>query len=136
MNVEFVDTNVFIYAHDGGAGEKHRRSVELLARLFEEGSGALSIQVLAEFYAAATRKLGMRSQQAEEAIMDLAGWTIHRTEHADLLRAARLHRRYRIAWWDALVINSALGLGCRVLWTEDLADGQRYGAVTVRNPFV
>jgi len=135
MSVEFVDTNVLIYAHDGGAGEKHKRSVELLARLFEEDSGALSIQVLAEFYAAATRKLGMSSQQAEEAIMDLAGWTIHRAEHADLLRAARLHRRYKIAWWDALVINSAMELGCRVLWTEDLADGQRYEAVTVRNPF-
>jgi predicted nucleic acid-binding protein len=135
MSVEFIDTNVLIYAHDGGAGARHERAVDLLARLFEDSSGALSIQVLSEFYAAATKKLAMKSQEAEDVINDLAAWTIHRPGHADLLRAAGLHRRYKIAWWDALIVNSAIELGCSVLWTEDLADGQRYGAVTARNPF-
>jgi len=136
MSVEFVDTNVLIYAHDGGAGKKHDRSVQLLSRLVEDGAGALSIQVLAEFYAAATKKLGISSQEAEEILADLGGWIIHRPGHADLLRAARFQRRYKISWWDALVVNSAVELGCGVLWSEDLADGQRYGSVTVRNPFV
>jgi predicted nucleic acid-binding protein len=135
MSVEFVDTNILIYAHDGGAGAKYKTSVELLTRLFEEGCGASSIQVLAEFYSAATRKLGMKSADAEEAIADLGGWTIHRPAHADLLRAARLQRRYSIAWWDALIVNSAVELGSDVLWSEDLSHGQRYEAVTVRNPF-
>lgn len=135
MSVEFIDTNVLVYAHDGGAGKKHEASVELLSRLFEDGAGALSVQILAEFYAAATRKLAMTSQEAEAVIADLAGWTIHRPGHADLLRAAHLHRRYQLAWWDALILNSAVELGCDVLWSEDFTDGQRYGGVTVRNPF-
>src|ERR1039458_9389633 len=96
MSVEFVGTNVLVYAHDGGAGAKHDRSVELLRRLTEDGSGALSIQVLGEFYVTATKKLGMTSQEAEEGLLDLGGWIIHRPSHADLLRAARLHRRYII----------------------------------------
>ena len=136
MSVEFVDTNVLLYAHDGGAGKKHERSVRLLSRLVEDGAGAVSIQVLAEFYAAATKKLGISSQEAEEILADLGGWIIHRPGHADLLRAARFQRRYKISWWDALVVNSAVELGCGVLWSEDIADGQRYGSVTVRNPFV
>jgi predicted nucleic acid-binding protein len=135
MSVEFIDTNVLVYAHDGGAGARHVRAVDLLARVFDDSNGALSIQVLSEFYAAATKKLAMKSQEAEDVINDLAGWTIHRPGHANLLRAARLQRRYKIAWWDALIVNSAIELGCSVLWTEDLSDGQRYGAVTVRNPF-
>ena len=135
MSVEFVDTNVLVYAHDGGAGAKHRRAVELLERLFEDRSGAISIQVLSEFYAAVTKKLGMKGEEAEASIRDLGSWVIHRPSHADLVQAIRLHRRYRIAWWDALVLNSAIELGCSVCWTEDLRDGQRYGAVTVRNPF-
>jgi predicted nucleic acid-binding protein len=135
MSVEFVDTNVFLYAHDGGAGKKHERSVQLLSRLVEDGAGAISIQVLAEFYAAATKKLGMTSQEAEAVLADLGGWIIHRPGHADLLRAARFQRRYKMSWWDALVVNSAAELGCSVLWSEDLADGQRYGSVMVRNPF-
>src|ERR1035437_6581998 len=85
MSVEFVDTNVLIYAHDGGAGEKHERSVQLLSRLVEDGAGAISIQVLAEFYSAATKKLGIASQEAEEILADLGGWIIHRPGHADLL---------------------------------------------------
>ena len=136
MSVEFVDTNVLLYAHDGGAGKKHERSVRLLSRLVEDGAGAISIQVLAEFYAAATKKLGISSQEAEEILADLGGWIIHRPGHADLLRAARFQRRYKMSWWDALVVNSAVELGCGVLWSEDIADGQRYGSVTVRNPFV
>ena len=136
MSVEFVDTNVLLYAHDGGAGKKHERSVRLLSRLVEDGAGAVSIQVLAEFYAAATKKLGISSQEAEEILADLGGWIIHRPGHADLLRAARFQRRYKMSWWDALVVNSAVELGCGVLWSEDIADGQRYGSVTVRNPFV
>ena len=135
MSAEFVDTNVLVYAHDGGSGAKHRQAVELLTRLFEEACGGLSIQVLCEFYSAATRKLGMPSGEAEEVIRDLGGWTIHRPRHADLLKAAQLQRRHKIAWWDALMVQSAIELGCTVLWTEDLADGRRYGSVTVRNPF-
>ena len=136
MSVEFVDTNVLIYAHDGGAGQKHERSVQLLSRLVEDGAGAISIQVLAEFYSAATRKLGIASQEAAEILADLGGWIIHRPGHADLLRAARFQRRYKMSWRDALVVTSAVESGCSVLWSEDLADGQRYGSVTVRNPFV
>jgi predicted nucleic acid-binding protein len=135
MSVEFIDTNVLVYAHEGGAGAKHDRAVDLLARLFEDASGALSIQVLSEFYSIATRKLAMKSEEAEEVISDLGTWIVHRPGHADLLKASRLHRRHKISWWDALVLNSAIELGCSVLWTEDLADGQRFGSVIVRNPF-
>jgi len=135
MSVEFVDTNLLVYAHDGGAGRKHGQAVELLARLFEEGTGALSIQVLAEFYAAATRKLGMTSAEAEAVIGDLGSWIIHRPAHADLLKAAQLERRYQLGWWDALILTSAIELGCNVLWTEGFSDGRRLGPLTVRNPF-
>lgn len=135
MSAEFIDTNVLIYAHDGGAGAKHARAVELLARLFEEANGALSVQVLSEFYSAASKKLAMESREIEDVISDLGVWLIHCPSHADLLKASQFHRRYKIAWWDAMIVNSATELGCTVLWTEDLNDGQRYGTVTIRNPF-
>jgi predicted nucleic acid-binding protein len=135
MSAEFIDTNILIYAHDASAGSKHKRAVELLTRLLEEDSGALSVQVLSEFYSAATRKLAMKSQAAEDVIRDLRGWTTHSPGHADVLKACGLLRRYKTSWWDALILNSAIELGCSVLWTEDLTNGQRYGSVTVRNPF-
>ncbi len=136
MSVEFVDTNVLVYAYDGGAGIKHEKSVGLLTRLFENGNGALSIQILSEFYSVAIRKLDMTSEETERVIEDLGGWSIHRPGHADLLRAARLHRRYKTNWRDALILNSAIELGCSIVWSEDLNPGQRYGTVRVQNPFI
>jgi predicted nucleic acid-binding protein len=135
MSVEFVDTNIFVYAHEAGAGSKHRAAVDLLARLFEEQSGAVSIQVLSEFYVSATKKLGMKSQEAEDVIADLGSWTIHRPTHQDVLRACRIQREQKVSWWDALIVNSAIELGCEVLWSEDLASGRKHGKMTIRNPF-
>lgn len=135
MSVEFVDTNVILYAYDSGASAKHARALNVMVRLVESLTGALSVQVLAEFYAVATKKLHMTSEAAEEIVRNLGIWTIHRPGHSDLLKASRLHRRYQLSWWDALIVTSALELGCTVLWTEDLTDGQRFGDLTVRNPF-
>ncbi len=135
MSAEFVDSNIFIYPHDGGAGVKHEKSVALLSRLFEHGTGALSIQVLTEFYSAPTRKLRMTGEEAEEVLRDLQDWTWHRATLADLLSASRLYRRYKVSCWEALIVNSAIELGCAVLWSEDLADGHKFGSLMVRNPF-
>ena len=135
MSVEFVDTNILIYAHDMSAGAKRSQSVELLKRLFDDGTGALSVQVLCEFYAAATAKLGMKPEKAEEILQDLEGWLLHRFSHADLLAASRLHRKHKLPWWDALIVQSATEMGCSLLWSEDFNDGQKFGALVVRNPF-
>jgi predicted nucleic acid-binding protein len=132
---EFVDTNILVYAHDSGAGRKYKVSMDLLGRLFAQRSGAISIQVLLEFYYAALKKLPLRSEDAEQVIFDLQTWTIHRPAHADVLRACRIQREFGANWWDAQIVNSATELGCNILWTEDLNDGQEYGPVTVRNPF-
>jgi predicted nucleic acid-binding protein len=135
MIVEFIDTNVLVYAYDSRAGSKHTVAISLVNRLLEAGSAALSVQILIEFYAAVT-KGGMKSQRAGEIVSDLGICARHRPDHADVIRAIELLRRYKISWWDALVVNSANELGCAVLWTEDLNHGQRYGGVTVRNPFL
>src|SRR5437763_17088301 len=105
MSVEFVDTNVLIYAHDRSARLKNAKSVNLLARLSDEESGALSTQVLSEFYSISTRKLRFSSEEAEEMVFDFGGWLIHRPAHVDLLRAAGLQRSFQISWWDALILN-------------------------------
>ena len=135
MIAEFLDTNILVYAFDSRAGSKHIIAAALLERLLKEGSAALSVQILIEFYAAAT-KGGMKSERAGEIVFDLGICAFHRPDHADVLQSIELLRRYKISWWDALVINSANQLDCRVLWTEDLNHGQRYGGVTVRNPFL
>jgi predicted nucleic acid-binding protein len=71
MSREFADTCVVVYAHDRTAGAKHVKSIELLTRLFEDRTGAVSVQVLSEFYEVATRKKAINSDRVEAAIRDL-----------------------------------------------------------------
>jgi predicted nucleic acid-binding protein len=136
VSLEFIDTNILVYAYERDAGEKHERALELLSRLYAERTGALSIQVMAEFYAAATLKLRMSSRVAEEILAELAIYVIHSPAHPDVLRAVRLQRRYKTSWWDALILSSALDLECSVLWTEDMTHRQRFGSLTMLNPFL
>lgn len=135
MSVEFVDTNIFVYASDSGMGAKFQTAVDLISRLAETAAGAISTQVLSEFYNAATTKLRMPGAEAEETLRDLGSWMIHRPGHSDVLSAVRIQPRCKIGWWDAMIVNSAIECNAEVLWTEDLRTGQKFGSLIVRNPF-
>lgn len=135
--LQFVDTNILIYAHDISAGQKHSRARELVRDLWQSGQGCLSIQVLQEFYVNVTQKVAkpLPIQAAAQIIADLAVWEAHCPGMQDILDAIRLQQRYQISFWDAMILASALQLGCQVIWSEDLNPGQAYGPVTVQSPF-
>jgi len=135
--LEFVDTNVLVYAHDQSAGEKHRFARALVERLWNLGNGCLSIQVLQEFYVTVTRKVAkpLTIGEASEIIRDLNYWHIHVPMGEDILGAIDIQKRYQISFWDAMVIHSAKCLGCAVVWSEDLADEQFFETLQVKNPF-
>src|SRR5437660_10263165 len=82
---EFVDTNVLIYAFDRTAGKKRDAAVALLARLWSDQIGCLSLQVLQEFYLTATKKLKMAPAEAFAQIDRFGKWTVHRPEFNDVL---------------------------------------------------
>jgi len=136
-NLQFVDTNVLIYAHDLSAGHKHVCSRELVHSLWQTGNGCLSIQVLQEFYVNVTQKVArpLVPDAAGQIITDLAVWEVHRPNVEDVLDAIRLQGRYQISFWDAMIVTSAIGLGCETIWSEDLNPGQVYDGVTVLIPF-
>jgi len=133
----FVDTNVLLYAYDASAGERHEHALALVARLGRARDGALSVQVLQEFYVNAVGKIARRlsPEQARDRLRALRRWTIHSPMAEDVLRAAALSEDHRISFWDAMIVTSAAELGCRRLWSEDLTDGQLIAGVRIINPF-
>ncbi len=135
--LEFVDTNVLIYAHDLSAGQKHIQAKALFRELWESRSGCLSVQVLQEFYVYVTQKVAkpLTSEAASQIIAELAVWQIHKPGVEEVLDAIRIQDRYQISFWDAMIVASALHLGCETLWSEDLNPGQAYEQVVVTNPF-
>jgi predicted nucleic acid-binding protein len=135
--LQFVDSNILIYAYDVTAGMKHEQAKALLAGLWESRCGCLSVQVLQEFYVTVTRKVTrpLAGDVAAEIVADLAAWRVHAPIVEDVNQAIGIRRRYAISFWDAMIIRSAAQLGCATLWSEDLNPGQVYEGVRVGNPF-
>lgn len=138
VNYHFVDTNILVYAHDISSGEKHRRALDLIKNLWETEHGCVSIQVLQEFYVTVTRKVAspISADQAAQIMRSFRVWRVHSPTIGDLEKAIGIQSRYLISFWDALIIQSAIQLQCRVLLSEDLNSQQLYDGVKVINPFV
>jgi predicted nucleic acid-binding protein len=135
--MEFVDTNVLLYAYDTAAGERHRAASELVDRLWRDRCGAISVQVLQEFYVNATRKVAATIDPgvAVERLKSLARWRVHSPLPDDVIAAASLSNRHQLSFWDAMIVRSAAELHCDTVWTEDLSDGLVIEGITLANPF-
>jgi predicted nucleic acid-binding protein len=133
----FVDTNVFVYACDRRDAGKKATAETLLRELWIEQRGRTSIQVLAEYYATVTRKLkpAYSPDDAWEEVETLLTWEPHPIDGSLLLQAREVERRYRLSWWDSMIVAAAQLQNCAVVMTEDLQHGLVCGTVTVRNPF-
>lgn len=133
----FLDTNVLLYAvtTDPAFSDKRRRAVDILCRT----DLAISAQVLAEFYANATKKmkLGIDPAAASEFLDEIiADMPCDPVDAALVTQGAAVSQRYQISYWDGAIIASARRMGCAALWSEDLNTGQTYDGVTVQNPFL
>jgi predicted nucleic acid-binding protein len=133
----FVDTNVLVYSYDADAGQKHDMARSVLIDLWGSGTGAVSTQVLQEFYVTVTRKLPvpLLKRSARDVIETYRAWPVHRPGVDDMLMASQLEERHQLSFWDALVIVSAQRSGARTFLSEDLQHGRRIGELVIVNPF-
>lgn len=133
----FVDTNVFVYARQSSEPLKQPIAEQWLESLWNGQTGRTSVQVINECYFTLTRKLkpGLRSDEAWDYVHELFAWNPQPIDRDVALRAKEFERRYRLNWWDSLIVGAAQAQCCTLLLTEDLRDRAVYGGVTVRNPF-
>jgi len=132
MNAKpFLDTNILIYAF----ASNDPRSEEAEALL--AAGGMISIQVLNEFVNVSRRKLRREWPEIEEALSVLRTildppipLTIEIHE-----AAVGLARNSGFSFYDSLIIAAAIRAGCRILYSEDMQDGQTVDGMTLRNPF-
>jgi predicted nucleic acid-binding protein len=134
--VQFVDTNVLLYAisHDPDEQEKATRANELLCAR----NVGLSVQVLQEFYVQATRDSRadrLTHEQAVALVDSFRRFPVQQTTIGVMLAAMSTRQRFGISYWDAAILEAARALGCQVVLSEDLSDGQDYAGVRVENPF-
>ena len=130
-----LDSNILVYAADARDGRKR----ELAIRVIEAAAGLdcpLALQVVGEFYAAATAKLKLGAKDAAGrarqliAGFDTFGYSVHAVRAA--LEEAP---KGPISYWDGVLLASAAETGCTTIFSDDMADGARFGSIAVANPF-
>ena len=128
----FLDTSVVLYLLSDEAA-KADRTEELLAQ-----TGVVSVQVLNEFAAVASRKLALSVPEIREVLGTVRTLCVTHplTEESHDL-GLEIAERHGFSLYDSMIVASALLAGCKVLYTEDLQHRQVIEKrLTVVNPFV
>ena len=134
----FVDTNVLVYSLDDDDPSKQATAKALLRRLSDANEAVISTQVLQELFVTTNRKFAGRMSiaEAEAVARRFAKLPIIQVDVPIIFAAMTRVQTASIAFWDALIVESALVAGATRLLTEDLQHRQVFeGRLRVENPF-
>jgi predicted nucleic acid-binding protein len=132
----FLDTNVLLYSisRDPAEAPKRERAIALI----DQDNGAVSVQVLQEFYVQATRPTRSDPLAHDIAAALIATWlrfTVQDINVSVLTHALEIKAHHGFSYWDSAIIAAAGALGCRELYSEDMAHGREVEGVVIINPF-
>jgi predicted nucleic acid-binding protein len=138
MALAFYDSNIFLYAAMRGLPPRDLYKRPIAQKLLELDDYGISAQVLAEFYGNVVKKgpAPFSHDEALEWVRLMASKPCIAIDSNLVTDGGLLAKRYKISYWDGAIIAAAHLLGVDTLYTEDLNDGQKYGDVTVINPFL
>ncbi len=131
----FFDTNILVYCTDTTAPEKQAIARALVSQASASGDAMVSTQVLIELFNVLTRKQLMPSTHAKVLVTAYTGWAVVPSDVSLVTAAIEKSIQHQLSIWDSMVIEAALRGGAQTLLTEDMSNGQRFGSLTVVNPF-
>jgi predicted nucleic acid-binding protein len=137
MRAVFVDSNILIYSQDATDPQKQSQALNWLEVLWRTRTGRISFQVLREVYANVTRKVQrpLPTERAQTLVRLFLQW-LPRPEDAEFFEVAwDIETRFKLSWWDSMIVAAAHLSECRFLLTEDFQESIDLNNVTVINPF-
>jgi predicted nucleic acid-binding protein len=134
--LEFLDTNVLVYAYDVSDLRKQQIAQRLVRRAVA-GEIAASSQVLGEFAVTLLHKVTPPAKPEDlMALLDTLGPIRLVPIDGDVvLRAVQARAQYGVHFYDGMILAAAERGGCQKIWSEDLNAGQQYFGCVVENPF-
>ena len=135
----FLDTNVFVYLFDTSAPAKAKKAARLVRDAVDTGKGIVSYQVVQEFFNVALRRFAhpMSAAEAEQYLVTVFRplLAVH-SSPALYVEALRIAGKHRFAWYDSIIVASALESRCDTLYSEDFQHGREIEGLRIENPFV
>jgi predicted nucleic acid-binding protein len=134
----FLDTNIFVYAFDRSAPAKAKKAAHLVRQAADTGRGIVSYQVVQEFFNVAFRRFvqPMTVAEAEQYLITVFRplLAIHSSPSL-YMEAMRIAGKHHLAWYDSLIVASALEGRCETLYSEDFQHGREIEGLEIENPF-
>jgi predicted nucleic acid-binding protein len=134
--LHFLDTNILLYSISRHPAEAAKR--ERAIALLEQDDGALSVQVLQEFYVQATRPTRPDRLSHDIAAALIKTWTrflVQEITLSILFGALEIKATHGFSYWDSAIVAAARALGCGTVYSEDLSHGREVEGITIINPF-
>ena len=127
----FFDTSVLLYLLSDDTVRADRIETLLSAR------GVISVQVVNEFAVVALRKLNMPLSEVREILGTIrAVCAVEPISVETHDRGLAVFERYRFSLYDSMLVATALISGAKILYSEDLQNGQIIDdQLRVTNPF-
>lgn len=131
-----IDTNILIYALDPAEPAKRATAADLLRRAIANHTLALSPQNLNECYKVLTQRRRLVPPDAARSYLThLMPWCIAPLDARTTVKAWAVQDEAGLAWWDALLVASALMAGCKLFISEDMQNGRLISGMRIVNPF-
>ena len=132
--MDFIDTNILVYANDRRDSHKHNQCLKLLEKYLASGQAVISTQVLYEYASTALSKLGQKDSVVRRQIELLSSLQVVPQSAALAIRAIEIKALYGLSFWDAAIIAAAEAGRCKRILSEDMNAGQFYCGIQMVNP--
>jgi predicted nucleic acid-binding protein len=140
MNVKsFLDTNVIVYAFGQSFPEKANLARQLITGGAADNQAIISYQVVQEFINVALRGFRVaiaRSDLESFVLTALFPMMAISSSPALMIEALRLQGQNQLSWYDSLIVAAAIQGRCKILYSEDMQHGRRFGDLVIQNPFL
>lgn len=134
----FIDTNVIVYLFDKSDIRKNERARKLVKEALESGNGVVSFQVIQEFCNVALRKFftPLSPGDCKTFVNRYLYPLCSIFPGIELYNAALdIKETTGYGFYDSIILASACHSGCKIIYTEDMKDGQNVNGIKIINPF-
>ncbi|WP_138480367.1 PIN domain-containing protein [Dyadobacter bucti] len=129
----FLDTNILLYCYAQDEPIRHSITLQVAANT----NTIISTQVLKETCNVLRKKLKLPWQDIRSAVDEIeSNNELVQVKLATIHKAVVLAERYQLQWFDSIIVASAIGADCSVLFSEYLHHGLLINQLEIRNPFL
>ena len=131
----FLDTNIIIYAYSDDELQKQEKANAIIQEY--DCQIIISTQVINELSNNLFKKFKLSAKAVEAVILELNdNFLIVDFDLHTQLKAIKIKERYKLQYYDSMILATALENGCNIIYSEDMQNGQVIeNQLTIINPF-